>query len=116
MSECIFCRNLPKEMENDLAYAVYDINPISKGHTLIISKRHVTQVFDATPEEGAAMRELVMAMRDRLQKEHTPDGFNIWVNCGKVAGQVVMHAHIHLIPRYEGEPIHIKEHLKGNIE
>ncbi len=103
-------------MENDLAYALYDIAPISKGHALIISKRHIEQVFDATAEETRAMRELVSAMRERLMKEHSPDGFNIWANCGKAAGQVVMHAHIHLIPRYAGQVIHIKDHLKGNIE
>ena len=116
MAECIFCKDFPKVMENELAYVLFDINPISKGHALIISKRHVEQIFDATPEEGAAMRELVMAMRGRLQKEYSPDGFNVWVNCGKVAGQAVMHAHIHLIPRYSGQVIHIKDHLKGNIE
>ncbi|MBF0386446.1 MAG: HIT domain-containing protein [Candidatus Omnitrophica bacterium] len=116
MPECVFCKNLPRVMENELAYVLFDIAPISKGHALIIPKRHVEQIFDATPEEGAAMRALVMAMRIRLQKEHTPDGFNIWVNSGKAAGQVVMHAHIHLIPRYQGEMIQVKDHLKGNIE
>ena len=116
MSDCIFCRDLPKVMENELAYAVFDIAPVSKGHALIISKRHVEQIFDATPEEGAQMRELVMAMRELIRKEYSPDGCNVWVNCGKAAGQAVMHAHIHLIPRYQGEVIHIKEHLKGNIE
>ncbi len=116
MSGCIFCKNIPRIMENDLAYAVFDINPISKGHVLVISKRHVEQIFDATPQEGAAMRELVIAMKERLQKEYAPDGYNIWVNCGQTAGQVVMHAHIHVIPRYNGQAIHIKDHLKGNIE
>ncbi len=116
MADCIFCKNLPKVMENELAYVLHDIDPISKGHTLVIPKRHVEHIFDATPEEGAAMRALVMAMKVRLEKEHAPDGYNIWVNCGKAAGQVVMHAHIHLIPRYKGVVIHIKDHLKGNIE
>ncbi len=116
MSECVFCKDLPKVMENDLAYAIFDIAPISKGHALVIPKRHVEQIFDATPEEGAAMRALVMSMRGLLQEKHSPDGCNIWVNSGKAAGQVVMHAHIHIIPRYKGEVIHIKDHLKGNIE
>jgi len=116
MSDCIFCKNLPKVAENDLAYAVFDINPISKGHTLLIPKRHVGEIFDLTPEESAAMRALLHLMKDRLQKEHSPDGFNIWVNCGKAAGQVVMHAHLHIIPRYSGQAIKISEHLKGNIE
>lgn len=116
MSECVFCKNLPKVMENDLAYVLYDINPVSKGHSLVISKRHVESYFSTTGEEGQAMRALIMKMKERLDSEHKPDGYNIWVNSGTVAGQVVMHAHLHLIPRYKGEAIHIKDHLKGNIE
>jgi diadenosine tetraphosphate (Ap4A) HIT family hydrolase len=103
-------------MENDLAYALYDINPISKGHTLLIPKRHFETIFEATPQEIAAVFELLNRMKDVLQNEHSPDGCNIWVNSGRVAGQVVMHAHMHLIPRYKGQVIHIKDHLKGNIE
>jgi diadenosine tetraphosphate (Ap4A) HIT family hydrolase len=116
MSDCIFCKNLPKVMENELAYAVYDINPISKGHTLLIPKRHFESIFDATHQEVAALFDLLGKMKAVLQKEHAPDACNIWVNNGRVAGQIVMHAHIHLIPRYKGQVIHIKDHLKGNIE
>jgi diadenosine tetraphosphate (Ap4A) HIT family hydrolase len=116
MSDCIFCKNLPKVAENELAYAIFDINPLSKGHTLLISKRHVEQIFELTPSESSAMRELLHTMKERIQKEHSPDGFNIWVNCGKAAGQAVMHAHMHIIPRYKGQILKIAEHLKGNIE
>ncbi len=116
MSDCIFCKNLPKVMENDLAYAIYDISPVSKGHALIVTRRHFENFFDTTVEENAALRALILAMRQQLDLEHHPDGYNIWMNCGAAAGQVVMHTHIHLIPRYAGEPIHIKSHLKGNIE
>ena len=111
MSDCIFCKNLPRVMENDLAYVILDIHPISKGHALIIPKRHVEQIFECTPEEGAAMRALVMAMKITIDAAHHPDGTNIWVNSGTAAGQVVMHAHIHLIPRYAGQPIHVTDHM-----
>jgi diadenosine tetraphosphate (Ap4A) HIT family hydrolase len=116
MSDCIFCKNLPKVAENDLVYALYDIKPISKGHALIIFKRHFEQIFEATPEEFSAVRDLLSRMKEIVQKEHGPDGYNIGVNCGRVAGQVVMHAHVHLIPRYKGQVLRIAEHLKGNIE
>jgi diadenosine tetraphosphate (Ap4A) HIT family hydrolase len=116
MSDCVFCKNLPKVAENELTYALFDIHPISEGHTLIIPKRHVEQVFDLTSQETESMRALLLEMKQRLQEKHNPDGYNIWVNCGKAAGQVVMHAHMHLIPRYKGQVIHIKDHLKGNIE
>ena len=109
MSDCVFCKDLPKVFENPHAYAVFDINPISNGHALIIPKRHVEQIFDLTPEESSGVKDLILRMKSKLQAEHSPDGYNIWVNCGKAAGQVVMHAHVHLIPRYKGQVIHIKD-------
>ncbi len=105
MSDCIFCKNLPKVLENDLAYAVYDIKPLSKGHMVFISKRHYTTVFESTHEEIQALFDLINKAKELLQKEHKPDGFNIAANCGEAAGQIVMHAHMHLIPRYTKEPL-----------
>jgi diadenosine tetraphosphate (Ap4A) HIT family hydrolase len=98
---CIFCKDLPKVLENELAYAVYDIKPHSKGHMLFIPKRHHTTIFESTPAEVSAIFELINKAKLSLQKEHNPDGYNIQVNCGEVAGQIVMHAHVHLIPRYK---------------
>lgn len=100
MSDCIFCKDLPKVFENELAYAVYDIKPISKGHMVFIPKRHHTTIFDSTREEIAAMFTLINKAKGIIQKEHNPEGYNIQANCGPVAGQIVMHAHFHLIPRY----------------
>ncbi len=102
MSDCIFCKNLPKVLENDLAYAVYDIKPITKGHMLIIPKRHHTTIFESTPDEIKAIFDLVNQAKAVLTKEHQPDGFNITANCGAAAGQIVMHAHVHVMPRYKG--------------
>ena len=101
MPDCVFCKNLPKVMENELAYALYDIKPISKGHMLFVAKRHHATVFESTPREITAIFELMHKARALLQKEHQPDGYNVQANCGAVAGQVVMHAHVHLIPRYK---------------
>jgi diadenosine tetraphosphate (Ap4A) HIT family hydrolase len=103
-------------MDNDLAYVLLDIKPLSKGHALIIPKRHVEQIFEITPAEVTAMHELLCKMKERLSKEHNPDGYNVFVNCGHAAGQIVMHAHMHLVPRYKGQVLKIAEHLKGNIE
>ena len=84
-----------------MAYALYDIKPISRGHMLFILKRHHTTVFESTSEEIAAVFELIGKAKEIIQKEHKPDGYNIQANCGPVAGQIVMHAHVHLIPRYK---------------
>lgn len=105
MSDCIFCKNLPKVLDNELAYAVYDIKPITKGHMLVIPKRHFVTVFESNAEELKAIFELMAQARALLLKEHKPDAFNIVANCGEAAGQIVMHAHWHLLPRYKGQPV-----------
>jgi len=103
MSDCIFCKNLPKVLENELAYCLYDIKPITKGHMLVILKRHHTTIFESRPEEIKAVFELIQKAKELLLKEYKPDGFNILANCGEAAGQIVMHAHLHLLPRYKGQ-------------
>jgi diadenosine tetraphosphate (Ap4A) HIT family hydrolase len=103
MTDCIFCKDLPKVFENELAYCLYDIKPITKGHMLFITKRHHTDIFGSTPEEIKAVFELVQKAKELLLKEYKPDGFNIIANCGVAAGQIVMHAHMHLLPRYKGQ-------------
>lgn len=102
--ECPFC-SPERELfiENDHALAVYDGFPVSVGHTLIIPKKHVSLIFDLDDKEYAACFKLVQQAKAILQKEHSTEAFNIGVNCGEVAGQTVMHAHIHLIPRYPGD-------------
>ena len=105
MSDCIFCKNLPKVLENELAYCLYDIKPAAKGHMLVIPKRHHSTLFESTPEEIIAVFELLKQAKAILIKEHKPDGFNIVANCGEAAGQIVMHAHLHLLPRYKGQGV-----------
>ncbi|MDK9718667.1 MAG: HIT family protein [Trichlorobacter sp.] len=102
---CPFCnRNDTKIIHaNDHALAIYDGFPVTRGHSLVIPKRHVASFFETTREEQTAMLELLAEIRELLQKEHNPDGFNIGINDGTAAGQTVMHLHIHLIPRYAGD-------------
>ena len=105
MNICPFC-NLPALktiLTNSFALAIYDGFPVSPGHTLIIPKRHIASFFELTAEEQTAMLDLLAEMRQILQKERNPDGFNIGINDGAAAGQTVMHLHIHLIPRYAGD-------------
>jgi diadenosine tetraphosphate (Ap4A) HIT family hydrolase len=90
-------------VENELAIALADAFPVSPGHTLVISRRHVSDFFDLTAAEVAAVCELLFRMRSRVAAEHDPAGFNIAVNVGTAAGQTVMHVYVHLIPRYPGD-------------
>lgn len=101
--DCIFCNHRGKVLENDLALAVYDAFPVAPGHMLIIPKRHFPSFFDASEDEREALFELVHDARILLDQRYHPDGYNIGVNVGKAAGQTIMHAHIHLIPRRFGD-------------
>jgi diadenosine tetraphosphate (Ap4A) HIT family hydrolase/HKD family nuclease len=90
---------------NDLAFAIYDKFPVSKGHALVISKRLIATWFDASDAEQAGMMSLVGEVRrfldDRLHPK--PDGYNVGFNSGIAAGQTVPHLHVHVIPRYHGD-------------
>ena len=102
---CPFCA-IPRDqvlIEHPLALAKRDGYPVSKGHTLIIPRRHVASFFETTEEERRAMLKLLDEAKAMLDREHKPDGYNIGINNGSAAGQTVMHLHMHLIPRYAGD-------------
>lgn len=103
-TNCPFC-NLDRDplAKNDLAFAIPDKYPVSPGHTLIISRRHVDDYFDLNDKEKQACWNLVDEMKEKLETEHSPGGWNIGINTGSVAGQTVFHVHIHLIPRFKGD-------------
>lgn len=104
-SRCPFCR-LEKSrtrLENDAARAFPDGYPVAAGHTLVVPKRHVASLFDLPDEEQAALWRLVALVRAGLIDEAKPDGFSVGVNDGVAAGQTVMHAHVHVIPRRHGD-------------
>ncbi|MHC4838867.1 MAG: HIT family protein [Planctomycetota bacterium] len=88
---------------NAHAFSFYDGYPVSPGHVLVVPRRHDLDLFELTKEEQQAVFELVAEMRDFLLAEHRPDGVNVGINIGEAAGQTVGHAHVHLIPRYQGD-------------
>ena len=103
---CIFCKINKEEIqfENNLAYSSVDSYPVSKHHSLIIPKRHIENYFELTEAELIACNELVLLTKEKILNEDlSVKGFNLGTNAGKVAGQSIMHCHIHLIPRREGD-------------
>jgi diadenosine tetraphosphate (Ap4A) HIT family hydrolase len=103
---CLFCNIKESGLadENTLAYASYDSYPVTDKHCLIIPKRHVKDYFDLTEEEVVACDQLIKEIKKEIEiKDPLVKGFNIGTNSGKVAGQSIMHCHIHLIPRREGD-------------
>ena len=91
-------------LENSLAIVIKDEHPVTKSHVLVIPKRHTSDYFDLGNAETRACHRLVTEARARLLREDTSIlGFNVGINSGAVAGQTVMHCHIHLIPRRAGD-------------
>jgi diadenosine tetraphosphate (Ap4A) HIT family hydrolase len=104
-SPCPFC-GLPADSiieQNEYALAFRDRYPIAEGHTLVTPRRHVTSLFDLTQEELSSVWSLVAQVRESLIAQLTPDAFTIGVNDGVAAGQTIMHAHVHVIPRRTGD-------------
>ena len=108
-SNCLFCdvQTVDKERivaENEFAYVIRDGFPITVGHTLLIPKRHTIDYFGLVPAEVSAINQLMLVQRKLLlEQDPTIGGFNISMNCGEIAGQSILHCHVHLIPRRKGD-------------
>jgi ATP adenylyltransferase len=103
---CLFCNPSPEKVlsENELAYVFQDGFPVTAGHLLIVPKRHVSNYFDLGQAEVNACSRLLKQQQEKSKEEDsTIDGFNVGVNVGEAAGQTIMHCHIHLIPRRDGD-------------
>ena len=102
---CTFCEidSSRTTNQNTLAYVTPDKYPVTKGHILIIPKRHVKDYFGLDKSESSAIHELILEEKERLSEDTSIEGYNIGVNCGEVAGQTVFHCHVHLIPRRKGD-------------
>jgi diadenosine tetraphosphate (Ap4A) HIT family hydrolase len=102
---CPFCA-IPADhivAANALAFAIRDAYPVSQGHTLVIPRRHLSSFFEAKVEERLALLALIDEATATLDREFAPAGYNIGFNDGAAAGQTVMHLHIHIIPRFDGD-------------
>lgn len=89
--------------DDPVAFCMWDAFPVSPGHALVVTRRHVATWFEASQVEQVSVLEGVMRAREAIQRTHAPDGFNIGVNVGPAAGQTVPHLHVHVIPRYRGD-------------
>ena len=109
MKDCIFCKIIEgvvpctKVYENEYVLAFADINPATAGHTLVIPKTHCDDIFDMDEEVAARIFESVPAISKLLKETHNCEGLNIVNNNGSIAGQIVFHWHLHLVPRYQND-------------
>ncbi|MBX4201253.1 HIT family protein [Candidatus Parcubacteria bacterium] len=120
--DCIFCKIISGEIpsakvfEDENVLAFLDVNPDSKGHTLVIPKQHAENIFDISKESLenviVAAKHIAKNLKDVL---HT-DGINLMQSNGPAANQVVMHYHLHIIPRYENDGLKIAHKQEGAIK
>lgn len=109
MEDCIFCKIIAGEIpstkvyEDDKVFCFLDIAPINKGHTLVIPKKHAENLYSIPRDDLAFCVEACQSMAKALKASLRCDGVNLGMNNEKPAGQLVLHAHFHVIPRYEGD-------------
>ena len=115
-SDCLFCKIVAGDVpatrvrEDDRTVAFMDINPATRGHLLVVPRAHATDLLEVPPEDlaacAAAAQELAARQRERLGA----DGVNLLNSCGAAAWQTVFHFHVHVIPRYAGDPLRLPWH------
>ncbi len=105
MDACAFCSLEGEKIitQNAHAICIRDRFPVAAGHSLIISKRHLSSFFDTSAEERIALMNLLDAAKSLADAEFQPRGYTVGINDGVAAGQTVPHLHIHLIPRFDGD-------------
>jgi len=109
-ADCIFCKILRREIPAQIVYedeatlAFLDINPVNPGHTLVIPKRHSSDVFEIEEKDWAAVMKTSRVVAHALEKALQTDGINIGMNNRAGAGQVIFHAHVHVMPRFKDDP------------
>jgi len=107
MSDCLFCKiidgSIPstKIYEDEYVYAFMDISPLTKGHTLLIPKEHVANVFEMSEETASYIFRVAPRIANAIKDSFKPAGMNLLNNNGAPAGQSVFHFHLHFIPRYD---------------
>lgn len=108
-TSCIFCKIVAGELpsfkvyEDEHALAFLDIHPVAKGHTLIIPKQHATNIFDIESESWRHVAETVRIVARKMETALDFGGVNLVMNNRDIAGQVIDHPHVHLIPRFTGD-------------
>src|SRR3982751_2735851 len=111
--DCLFCRiaagELPSTIvdEDERTIAFMDINPATRGHALVIPRRHVTDLLEIGAEDLGAVAEAAKRLAGRAKAALGADGVNLLNSCGAVAWQTVFHFHLHVIPRYADDPLRL---------
>ncbi|HKO28683.1 MAG TPA: HIT family protein [Solirubrobacteraceae bacterium] len=109
--DCIFCKIVAGELpgqivgEDERTIAFMDINPATRGHLLVIPRAHARNLLEISPEDLSAVVATAQRMAKRVDERLKPAGINLVNSCGAAAWQTVFHFHVHVIPRYEDDPL-----------
>lgn len=112
-NNCIFCKIVRGEIksektgESNSFISILDINPVAKGHTLVIPKQHFVTLLDIPNKLGSELLEFIKKISGEMIDKKVADGFNVVMNNLSCSGQLVMHAHIHIVPRKEGDGLKV---------
>ncbi|MDO8572860.1 MAG: HIT family protein [bacterium] len=125
MNDCLFCKiingDIPsaKVYEDQHSYAFLDIKPINAGHTLLVPKKHFANLYEMPDDVLANLTPTIKKLAIAIKKSVGADGINIGMNNDSAAGQLVFHAHIHIMPRFKNdghEHWHGKPYQDGEID
>ena len=111
--DCLFCKIVAGEVpstrvhEDDRTIAFMDINLATRGHLLVIPREHAKDLLEIDPEDLGACARTAQHMAQRVTERLDADGVNLLNSCGSQAWQTVFHFHLHVIPRYEGDPLQL---------
>ena len=111
--DCVFCRIVSGELpstridEDERTVAFMDINPATRGHVLVVPREHSVDVTEIADEDLAAVASMGQRLARRQKERLGADGVNLLNSCGQVAWQTVFHFHLHVIPRYEDDPLRL---------
>ena len=105
MTKCPFCDPNPWEVfyEGELILGLWNSYPVTPGHAMLITRRHVDDWFAATEQEQSQLACGIEVARQAIVQRHKPDGYNVGSSIGEVSGQSVFHLHVHVVPRYRGQ-------------
>ena len=113
VADCIFCKIIAGEIpgqvvqEDERTVAFMDISPATRGHALVVPRRHAADLLEIEPEDLEATILAAQRLARRVEDRLGADGVNLLNSCGRAAWQTVFHFHIHVIPRYEGDPLRL---------
>jgi histidine triad (HIT) family protein len=119
MAECIFCkivaRNVPASVvwEDELTIAFMDIGSVNPGHALVAVKPHVENIFELDERLAGAVFQTTAKIAQAQKRAFAPQGVTLYQANGGVAGQTVFHFHIHVVPRHEGDGMHLAWPVKN---